>query len=43
MYEKASAIPDDASNYQKDLKLASFERIIKLFNERFEHPGSRLD
>jgi len=43
IYEKASAIPDDAPMHKKDLKLASYERIIKLFNERFSTPGSRLD
>ena len=43
MYEKAIAIPDDASKHNRELKLATFEKIIKKFNEQFSDPASRRD
>lgn len=43
LYEKAIAIPDDASKHNKELKLATFEKIIKKFNESFADPASRKD
>lgn len=43
LYEKAISIPDDASKHNRELKLATFEKIIKKFNELFADPASRID
>lgn len=43
LYEKASAIPADATQHKLDLKQKTYERIIKLYNEQFKDPVSRID
>lgn len=43
LYQKAIAIPSDSSKHNLDLKLATFEKIIKKFNEQFSDPASRKD
>lgn len=42
MYQKAAAIPADSSKHNLDLKLATFEKIMKRFNDKFADPVTRI-